>query len=151
FHQRMLKEKGIDAFLINDGTDTKQFVPLAAVELRKQCGLDQSLTIGVMGSCIWNEKQETCYGWELIEMLRLLKDARVKAIIIGSGSGIPRLKARSKNYGIEDRVLFLGHVPYDELPSYLNLIDVCLSTQTDDAVGRARTTGKLPLYMATGR
>jgi hypothetical protein len=42
-------------------------------------------------------------------------------------------------------------VPYQQLPSYLNLIDVCLSTQTNDLVGQVRTSGKLPLYLAAGR
>jgi hypothetical protein len=31
------------------------------------------------------------------------------------------------------------------------MIDVCLSTQTNDVVGQVRTTGKLPLYLAAGR
>ena len=151
FHQRLLAERGIEASLINDGADTTRFTPLNVDEIRKRHGLDRALTIGVMGSCVWSEKQQTCYGWELLETIRLLKGAPVKGIIIGAGSGIPRLKARCEEYGIEDRVLFFGHVPYDDLPSYLNLIDVCLSTQTNDVVGQVRTTGKLPLYMAAGR
>ncbi|MFS8087105.1 MAG: hypothetical protein ACMG6H_15840, partial [Acidobacteriota bacterium] len=51
----------------------------------------------------------------------------------------------------EDKILFLDHLPYEELPHYLNLIDICLSTQTNNLVGQVRTTGKLPLYLATGR
>jgi glycosyltransferase involved in cell wall biosynthesis len=151
FYQRMLSEIGIEAALINDGADTTRFAPRNTDHLRKRNGLDQALTIGVMGSCIWSEKRRTCYGWELVETINLLQSASVKGIIIGAGSGIPRLKQRCKEYGIEDRVLFFGHVAYDDLPSHLNLIDVCLSTQTNDVVGQVRTTGKLPLYMATGR
>jgi glycosyltransferase involved in cell wall biosynthesis len=30
-------------------------------------------------------------------------------------------------------------------------MDICLSTQTNDPVGRARTTAKLPLFLACGR
>src|SRR5581483_5840630 len=90
-------------------------------------------------------------GWDLIEALRLPRDKPVKGIIIGDGSGISRLKARCKQYEIEDKVVFLGFVPYDDLPLYLSMIDVCLSTQTNDIVGQVRTTGKLPLYLASGR
>src|SRR5439155_17871072 len=75
----------------------------------------------------------------------------VKGVVIGDGSGLPILRARCREYGIEDRVLFLGRLPYEELPRYLGLIDVCLSTQTNDLVGQVRTTGKLPLYLAAGR
>jgi glycosyltransferase involved in cell wall biosynthesis len=31
------------------------------------------------------------------------------------------------------------------------MMDVCLSTQTNDLPGQVRTTGKLPLYLAAGR
>ncbi len=48
-------------------------------------------------------------------------------------------------------MIFMGRVPYQDLPPLLNLMDVCLSTQTDDLPGRVRTTGKLPLYLACGR
>ena len=71
--------------------------------------------------------------------------------MIGSGSGISHLKALCKKYGIEDKIIFIDHVPYNELTHYLNLIDVCLSTQTNNLVGQVRTTGKLPLYLAAGR
>lgn len=71
--------------------------------------------------------------------------------MIGSGSGIPHLRARCREYEIEDKILFLGHVAFERLPAYLGLIDICLSTQTNDIVGQVRTTGKLPLYLAAGR
>ena len=131
--------------------DTRKFRPKDAGDLRRQYGLEGALTIGLVGSSIWSEKLQMCYGWELVETLRLLKDKPVKGIMIGSGSGIPHLKARCREYEIEDRMIFLGHVPYEDLPRYLNLIDVCLSTQTNDLVGQVRTTGKLPLYLAAGR
>jgi glycosyltransferase involved in cell wall biosynthesis len=151
FHQQLLAGIGLTADVIQDGVDTEEFTPLNADELRRQHGLDQTLTVGLAGSSVWSEKLGMCYGWELIEMLRLLPRAPVKGVIIGSGSGIVRLQARCREYGIEDRVLFLGHVPYPKLPLYLNMIDVCLSTQTNDVVGQVRTSGKLPLYLATGR
>jgi glycosyltransferase involved in cell wall biosynthesis len=151
FHQQWLSGMGYRAEVIQDGVDTREFMPLPVDDLRKQYGLDGELTVGLVGSSIWSEKLHMCYGWELIEMLRLLKNAPIKGIIIGDGSGITRLKARCQEYGIEEKVLFLGYVPYEQLPRYLNLIDVCLSTQTNDLVGQVRTTGKLPLYLAAGR
>jgi glycosyltransferase involved in cell wall biosynthesis len=151
FHQRLLKEQGIQAEVIRDGVDTEQFKPLAVESLRQQFGLDRVLTVGVMGSVIWSDQRQTCYGYELVEVIRLLKDEAVKGILIGDGSGLPRLQSLCKEYGIEDRIIFLGRIPYDNLPAYLNLIDVCLSTQTNDVIGQVRTTGKLPLYLACGR
>jgi glycosyltransferase involved in cell wall biosynthesis len=151
FHQQWLSRLGYESDVIQDGVDTGQFTRLEVEDLRREHRLNESLTVGLVGSSVWSEKLSMCYGWELIEMLRLLKQEPVKGVIIGDGSGIPRLKARCHEYGIEEKVLFLGYVPYKQLPRYLNLIDVCLSTQTNDLVGQVRTSGKLPLYLATGR
>lgn len=151
FHKKWLAEHGIRAEVVQDGVEVSEFAPLPVEELRKQQQLNDVLTVGLIGSSIWSEKLGMCYGWELVEVLRDLKDAPVKGLMIGGGSGIERLKERCREYGIEDRVLFMGYVPYEELPRYLSLIDVCLSTQSNDLVGQVRTTGKLPLYLAAGR
>jgi len=151
FHKEWLSKRGIDADIIQDGVDTDRFAPQDAGELRKHYGLDGVLTVGMIGSSVWSEKLGMCYGWDLIEMLRLLRDRPVKGVMIGRGSGIARLKSLCRDYGIEDKILFLGHVMYGELPRLLNLIDICLSTQTNNLVGQVRTTGKLPLYLAAGR
>lgn len=150
-HQQHLKQLGLTSHVVQDGVDSMEFQPLDAGSLRQKLGLNKTLTVGLVGSSIWSEKLGICYGWELIELLRQLPDGRVHGVVIGDGTGIPHLKDRCRQYGIEDRVHFLGFVPYPQLPLYLNLIDVCLSTQTNDLVGRVRTSGKLPLYLATGR
>lgn len=151
FHKEYLSRNGIEADVIQDGVDTERFTPEDADDLRTQLGLDKVMTVGLVGSSVWSEKLQMCYGWDLVETIRLLKDKRLKGIMIGGGSGISHLKALCKEYEIEDKILFLDHVPYDELRRYLNLMDVCLSTQTNNLVGQVRTTGKLPLYLATGR
>src|SRR6266850_7643781 len=151
FHKEWLTRIGVAADVIQDGVDTDTFKPANASELRRQFGLDGVMTVGLIGSSVWSEKLQMCYGWDLVETLCLLKERPVKGIMIGSGSGISHLKALSKDYQIEDKILFLDHIPYDDLPPYLNLMDICLSTQTNNLVGHVRTSGKLPLYLATGR
>jgi hypothetical protein len=47
--------------------------------------------------------------------------------------------------------VFCGRIPYPEVPLYLRVLDVALSTQTNNLPGRVRTTGKLPEYMAAER
>ena len=151
FHQQWLEQRGLSADVLQDGVDTKEFRAEDAAELRQQLDLNGSLTVGMVGTSIWSDKLQMCYGWELVELLRLMKDRPVKGIMIGGGSGIAHLKQRCRQYDIENKVLFPGYVPYEQLPQYLSMIDVCLSTQTNDIVGQVRTTGKLPLYLAAGR
>ena len=151
FHKEYLSHHGIEAEVIQDGVDTDAFKPEDATKLRRRFGLDGVLTVGLIGSSVWSERLQMCYGWDLVETLLLLKERPVRGIMIGSGSGISHLKALSKDYQIEDKILFIDQIPFEELPHYLNLMDICLSTQTNNLVGQVRTTGKLPLYLATGR
>jgi len=150
-HQELLAMRGVAADVVPDGVDTHQFFPRVADELRRKYALDGSIVIGLLGSLIWSPALQICYGWELIELIDRLRDRPVKGVVIGDGSGLPHLKARSVSLNLEDRVVFLGRLPYDELPYYLNIMDICLSTQTNDTAGQVRTTGKLPLYLASGR
>jgi glycosyltransferase involved in cell wall biosynthesis len=150
-HQELLVPQGVSADVIPDGVDTKQFSPRPEHDLRKRYDLDGFTVIGLLGSLIWNPRSQMCYGSELLEVIERLSDRPVKGLVIGDGSGLPILKAQCVERGLGDRIVFLGRIPYDELPAYLNLMDICLSTQTNDLVGQVRTTGKLPLYLSCGR
>jgi glycosyltransferase involved in cell wall biosynthesis len=150
-HARVLSRKNIQAEIIPDGVDLELFRPSICDLLRRQLGLDKSITVGFVGSITWNAGVQMCYGLELIEALSFLEDLPVKAVVIGDGSGLEQLKRITRERGLEDHIVFVGRVPYGDLPDYLNLIDICISTQTNDVVGQVRTTGKLPLYLAAGR
>jgi glycosyltransferase involved in cell wall biosynthesis len=151
FHQRLLAEQGLASTVIQDGVHVEEFLPRPAAELRRKLGLEGVLTVGILGSSIWSERLQVAVGWELVELMRLLKGRPVKGVLIGDGSGVPHLRERCRRYGIEAQVRFIDRVPYASVPEYLGALDVVLSTQSNDVVGQVRTTGKLPLYMANGR
>jgi glycosyltransferase involved in cell wall biosynthesis len=138
-------------YFLPDGVDTSRFKPLDVSDLRRRYGLEEALTLGVVGSIVWSHRYGMCYGWDIVEAVARLKDHPVRGVIVGDGTGLPYLKARARAYGIEDRLCFTGRVSHEEVPRYINLMDVCVSTQTNDAVGRGRTTAKLPEYLACGR
>jgi glycosyltransferase involved in cell wall biosynthesis len=150
-HRKYLAENKRNAEVIQDGVDVEEFRAHLDGSVRTRLGLAGVLTVGLVGSCVWNPRTQTCYGAELVETIARLRDLPVYGVLIGDGSGLPVLRERCRHYGIEDRVQFLGRIPYAELPAYLEAMDICLSTQTNDLVGQVRTTGKLPLYLAAGR
>ena len=138
--------------LVNDSLNGVMGLrPLDVSALRKQYGLEGYFVIGTVGSINWNEKYNICYGWDIIEVVRYLLEYPIKGIIVGDGNGIPRLKSIVDKYDLNDRILFTGHVSHEEVPIYINLMDICFSTQSSDIVGECRTTAKLPEYMACGR
>jgi glycosyltransferase involved in cell wall biosynthesis len=150
-HQELFARRGILATVVPDGVDTGQFFPRDEAQLRREIGLHDCIVIGLVGSLVWSPRWQMCYGSELVEVIDRLRDLPVKGLIVGDGSGMPELQKLCAARGLEDRVVFAGRLPYDQLPRYLNAMDICLSTQTNDVAGQVRTTGKLPLYLACGR
>ncbi|MBD2130796.1 glycosyltransferase [Microcoleus sp. ZQ-A2] len=151
YHKTLLETQGVSKVVfIPDGVDTSAAKPVDATDLRNELGLDNHLVVGLVGTMIWSERHQMCYGWDVVEALGLLKDVPVKALLVGDGDGRAILERRAQELGVSDRIVFTGQLPYDDLARYLCAMDVCVSTQSNDLVGRVRTTGKLPLYLAYG-
>jgi len=64
-----------------------------------------------------------------------------KFIIAGRGPEERNLRELAKTLGVSDSVRFVGFVPNDELPDYLNSMDVYVSTSLSDA-GIATSTAE---------
>jgi glycosyltransferase involved in cell wall biosynthesis len=124
--------------------------PAPASELRRALDLDGAFVVGVVGSLIFSPRLRISYGWDLIEMLSYTVP-EVVALIVGDGSGLEFLQSQAQDLGVTDRCRFVGRVPTDLVSRYVCATDIAISTQTNDLVGRVRTTGKLPLYLACSR
>lgn len=136
--------------VLPDGVDTAQFRPLHVGDLRSTLGLSGRFTVGVLGSLAWSTRYRMCYGWDLVEALAYLRDSPVHGLVVGDGDGLPKLQRRAADLEVADQLTFFGRVPHADVPRYLSLMDVCLSTQSNDLVGEGRTTAKLPEYLACG-
>jgi glycosyltransferase involved in cell wall biosynthesis len=152
YHKQLLEsEHAFPVTVIRDGISAASAREEDASRLRRDLGLDDSFTVGLVGSLNWNRRYGMCYGWELVEAFgRLDPQLSTRGVVIGDGDGRTHLEARARALGVAHRILFLGRVPYAELGLYLRLLDVAVSTQTNNRVGNVRTTGKLPEYMAAG-
>ena len=152
YHKEILERRGFrNVSWVPGGVDTSRFKPLDVSRLRTELGLKDRLTIGVVGSINLNRKHQFCYGWEVVEVLRLVKGLPVAGVIVGVGDGVPFLQQKAHEYGVEGQLVLAGWVDHDVLPQYVNLIDVCISTQSNDLVGQVRITAKVPEYLACGR
>lgn len=152
-HQEYLGSEGYPRVqVIRDGYHPQPPPPDEAVTaLRRRLGLEDRLAVGLMGSLVYSPRLDICYGWDLIRALAKLKDLPVTGVIIGDGNGRAWLESLARREGVFDRLVFCGRIPYAEVPLYLRVLDVALSTQTNNLPGRVRTTGKLPEYMAAER
>jgi len=135
--------------LIRDGASPAPSpAPEEVIQLKKKLGLTAPLVVGLMGSLTFSPTLQICYGWDLVEALAQLPEAQVQCVIIGDGNGRVWLEEKAKALGVWSRIRFCGRIPYEQVPLYLRVLDVALSTQTNNLAGQVRTTGKLPEYMA---
>jgi glycosyltransferase involved in cell wall biosynthesis len=138
-----------------DGVDCEVFQPQRDYDrvsaLRRAHGLEGHFVVGLVGNIHHNPVHDLYYGWELAEALALLPaDLPITGVVVGDGPGRPILEATRERLKLGDRLRLVGRVPHDNVPVWMNVFDVGLSTQTDDPVGWGRTTAKLPEYLASG-
>jgi glycosyltransferase involved in cell wall biosynthesis len=137
---------------VPDGVDLGRFRPDLSTGLRERLGIPSSTpVVGVVGAISLSARFDMAYGWDVIDALKQPEARTYRGMIVGDGSGVEWLRTRARAAGVEDRVIFTGRVPADQVPAYISAIDVCVSTQSNDAVGRGRTTAKLPEYLACDR
>lgn len=117
--------------------------------VRRALGLDRAFVVGLVGSLNRAPALATTYGWDLVEALPELPED-VHGLIVGDGPGRSELAARAHALGLSERLHLVGRMQGKELLAHIGAMDVAISTQTNDAVGAVRTTGKLPFYLACG-
>ncbi len=94
---------------------------LPDLHLAKYLGLDGKLLLGFIGSF---------YAYEGLGILlqalpkMLSVNPAIRILLIGGGPQAKELKVLATQLGIEDKVIFTGRVPHDQVQRYYNLIDV---------------------------
>jgi glycosyltransferase involved in cell wall biosynthesis len=91
--------------------------------LRPRLGLEGSIVIGHVG---------LFYRWDrldvLIEVAKNIRDAHrdVKVLLVGDGPEMDNLKETAFRLGMEREVIFSGPVPRDDVPAYIDAMDICV-------------------------
>jgi glycosyltransferase involved in cell wall biosynthesis len=95
----------------------------AALSLRAKLSLEDAIVIGHVG---------LFYRWDrldiLIELVKSFHDGHphVKVLLVGDGPEMDNLKETSHRLGIEDSVIFSGSVHRDDVPAYIDAMDICV-------------------------
>ena len=109
--------------VVPNAVDTEAFSTgnLPDPALRRELGLDDAIVIGFAGSF---------YGYEgldlLLEAFALLApdNPRMRVLLVGGGPQDAALRASAVGLGLQDRVVFTGRVPHENVQRYYDLIDV---------------------------
>lgn len=116
---------------IHNGIDLNKFYPKEIISVnRKEIGFTDNDFIMIYSGRINKEKGVS----ELIDAMLLLKDVpNIKLMIIGGSffgntdyedKFILQLKEKAK--AIQDKIVFTGFIPYENMPDYLQMADVAV-------------------------
>jgi glycosyltransferase involved in cell wall biosynthesis len=86
---------------------------------------------------------------ELVEAIGESSREDVRALVIGDGPGLERLRVRA-GQALGKRILLPGAIPRESVPDYLAAMDVGVLPQSVDGVGSFRYTIKSSEYIDAG-
>jgi glycosyltransferase involved in cell wall biosynthesis len=120
--KQVLEEEGypkpIEVFPL--GVDTTKFYNFPAVRLKSKLNLDEKFVLGYTGRLLGIKGV-----FLLIEMMRYLPE-NVHLLMIGTGPEEQHLRNAVADYRLEQRVHFIGKIPYTQLPQYMNCMDIAI-------------------------
>ena len=108
-----------------------------------------AIVFGLLGSLVWTESRQYCYGLELVRAARALSREDVYVLIVGDGSGRKRLEELAgEQHG--RRILLPGPCALKDVPAYMAAMDLGSLPQSLDTVGSLRYTTKIAEYVSAG-
>lgn len=124
----LIGEYGLSAdrlMVIPSGTDTELFGLADRAECRRRLGLppDADL-IGFIGSFYRYQGLDA-----LIEVLPSVQKRRPRArlLFVGDGEERGHLRTRAERLGLEESIIWQGRVPYQDVPSWIGAMNVCVA------------------------
>lgn len=75
----------------------------------------------------------------------------VKFMIVGEGFLEHTLKKLTHDLGLDDKIIFTGSVPHDDIPYYIASASVCVAPFKDTKVTRCKSPLKIVEYLASGK
>ena len=131
------------------GVDLQKFIPAGKpTELMKKYQINkQDKVILFMGTLF-----RFSGLYELIQSAAgvLRKDPQLKIVIIGDGEDHQRINAKIAELQLEDKVICVGRIEYQDLPSYLLLGDVAVLPFLQLDVTEFAFPGKVLQYLSVG-
>ncbi|HVN94919.1 MAG TPA: glycosyltransferase family 4 protein [Syntrophorhabdaceae bacterium] len=131
--------------VVPNAADPDKFFPSKPDHrLLRSMGIEGKKIIGFVGFF---------YKWHGIDLLldafmriSKLRDDIV-CVLVGDGPAMAETRDKVSRDGLERKVVFVGHVPYEEIPGYVALFDLAVMPHSN-AYGSPM---KIPEYMAAGK
>ena len=151
--RRDIVARGIDAdkvTVIPNAVDIDKFAVggVANLELKRRLGLQDMRLIGFIGSF---------YAYEGLDVLlravpaMLTRLPELRVLLVGGGPQDAQLRQLARALDIEDKVVFTGRVPHEQVQQYYDLLDVLVYPRLSMRLTNLVTPLKPLEAMAQGR
>lgn len=132
--------------VIQNGANTNLFKPTNREKARKELNLDGNYNyIGFFGSFApWHGLDDLVRSAPLISK----EVENTKFLLVGEGRAKEQIVRMVNDLNLTDNFIFINRVPYEEVPKYVNIFDVCVILKKKDIPGSPL---KLWEYMACGK
>ncbi|MFC1714025.1 glycosyltransferase family 4 protein [Candidatus Poribacteria bacterium] len=101
-----------------NGVDTRMFRKMDASDLRENLGIgEKDFVIGYVGRLLHMKGMDT-----LLEAFAMLDNGRL--LLVGSGDYRDEMLSIAARLGISERILLVGSVPAEDVPKYINCMNV---------------------------
>ena len=127
FMKQWSEEMGAkNVIVISQGVDSNIMKLLPKdIELQKQLNIsDNDQVVMYLGSILSHSGLEVI----LSSMPNILKEIpEFKLLVVGEGPDLESLKQQTKELGLENKIIFTGFVPYQEVPRYCSIAKLCIN------------------------
>lgn len=114
-------------------------------ESTKKVEVSDELVLGYIGSVTMIEGLEY-----LIRAVDILRDKKIKVVIVGEGNALEGLRALALDLGLKERITFVGKVEHTAVSMYYKMIDIFVLPRTMNRVNEIVTPLKPLEIMANG-
>ncbi len=133
--------------IIPSGIDTKIFGKKYDDTIRLKYGVtNRDFLLGYVGAISTMRDLNI-----VIEAIRKLdKNSNIKFMLVGDGDAAEGLKKLAKESKLEDKIIFTGKIPHQDVPKYMSSFDAGICQLRDTFVFRQSFPMKILEYLATG-
>jgi len=139
FQKKILFSTGIDSYFLPSWPETINYRSIEKIKFITS--KKDFLTIIFTGNI-----GETQNFQEIIKVATMLKNYKVRWIVVGGGRHLEFLNNQVKKYNLSDFILF-DQVELSQIHKYINHADVLLATLKGGEVGAATVPGKISTYI----
>jgi len=132
------------------GVDLTKFnTSVDSAELKKRLGIaEQDLVVLYVGT-LFEFSGLDLYLEQFSQVVKSIH--RAKLIIVGEGALFRRLKELVRDYGLAENVILTGFQPFDMMPQYINMANICINPFEVNGATSDIVPGKILQYLACGK